>query len=217
MINGTTFKVYTFINCGRRVTLPEKVDYYSRDSLSDVVNSQLRLEKTKKRRKKSLTNRSTLRKYPDVLKLIDEHHGNFLQWRRDLCLSVIIIEVLFDDLNSLYEYGYAVNKLEHISSKYVYSITFDGKSHISTDARDYKYPARMSKIMVEAAEAEEEDFDQQEFYYEISKFLGFIDTMTIHKIKRFKNSNGCLGIDIAFQRYCDFLVFKAEMDRRAAS
>ena len=213
MIKSSAYKIYTFINCERRVELPKKVDHYTIDGFTTVMESQLCLEKGTRSRK-SKKRRATLRLYPEVLKLIEKYHGTFYQWRRDLCTGVIIIEVLFDDLNDFYGYGYEVDRFPNISSKYVYSVVFDGKNHISMDAREYRYPKRMSKIMVEAAE-KDDSVDQQNFYYGMSYFLEFLDKMPIYKIKLFKNRNGHLVVDIMFKLYHDFLIFKKEMDRKS--
>lgn len=212
MIKGTEFKVYTFINCGRRVELPDEVDFYSVNGFINVVKSQLALERAKSG-KRTKVRRTTLGHYTNVLGLIKKYNGTFSQWRRDLCTSVILIEVLFDDLNDMYSYGYVVNKFPNITSKYVYSTIFGGKCHISTNTSDYRYPKHMSKIMAEAAK-NADSFEQKEFYYEISRFLDFIGTVEIEKIKLFKNRKGNLVVDTTFLLYREFLNFKKEMDNK---
>lgn len=210
MIKGFECKVYTFINCGRKVELPNEGSYHSIDSFIHAVNSQLALEKATPG-KKAKANCETLRHCADVLKLIEKHHGTFFRWRRDIGLNILLIEVLFDDLNNMYGYGYEIYKIKNISSKYVYSTIFDGKCHVSTSVRKYKYPKLMSNVMIEAAE-NEEALDQKEFYYAISHFLDFIGTMEIHKIKLFKNRYGNLVVDVMFKRFNDFINFKKAMD-----
>ncbi len=210
MLKNSMYKVFTFINCGRRVELPDKLDYRSGKSFAAVMDAQILLEKgiQGKASKKHL---ETLRHYPNILALISKYHGKFFRWRRDINTGVIIVEVVFEDLNNLYGYGYDVARFPHISSKYVYSAIFDGKSHVSTSPKDMKYPKRMSLILEDAAEDEASEI-QKMFYYELATFCDFIDEMPKHKVKTFKNRDGFLVVDVSFRYFLDFETFKKAME-----
>ena len=210
MLKNSIFNVFTFINCGRRVELPDKMDRTSVKSLEQAIDAQIALERATPGKKAKL-HLITLRHYHVVLDLIEKYHGNFFRWRRDINTGVLIVEVAFDDLNDLYGYGYDVAKLPNISSKYVFSAIFDGKSHIPTSPKDLKYPKRMSVLLEDAAE-EELSLIQQDFYYELSAFFDYIDEMPKHKVKTFKNREGNLVVDVTFRYFLDFDVFRKEME-----
>ena len=209
MLKSSMCKVFTFINCGRRVELPGRVNPYSIGDFVTTMEAQISLEKGI-HDKRTKTHLSTLRLFPNVLRLIDKYQGTFYRWRRDICTGVIVIEVTFEDMNNLYGYGYDVSRFPNITSKYVYTAIFDGKNHIPVATRDLKYPRRMATIMTDAAK-DEVTFSQENFYREIAFFFDFLDDMPIYKVKSFKNEYGSLTIDIMFMYYHDFSIFKDEM------
>ena len=212
----TMYKAYTYFNCRRRVDFPKKVKYNSKDDFIEAMETQLFLEEAQND-KSTRFNKQTIMHYADVLKLIEEHHGKFHRWKRDINMAVIIVEATFEDIDDLIAYKKAA-RFPCVTTRYVYSVAFKGRCTRPFAPEDYTNLEKICEVLYEAA-FDEFPEDVFEFYSSLADFLYWkLDVIKYPwKIKSFKNMNGHLVIDIQFSTIDGFRTLDHSIKVDAAS
>ena len=209
------YKAYTYFTCRRRVDFHQKVKFNSLDDFIEVMESQYFLEEVQND-KRSKFNRKTIAYYNEILDLIKKHHGKFHRWKRDINMSVIILESTFKSIDDLIEFKNAA-RFPCVTTKFVYSIGFKGKNTIPFQPKDYKNLKKIWKKMYAAGNHEKLE-ERAEFYHSIGDFLSLTLSELKHpmKIKEFKNISGHLVIDIQFSTIQGLRAIDTAMKMRAA-
>lgn len=204
MYPATTFKAFTYFTCGRLIKQPKGARHGSEDDFISIMKAQIQFEQSKND-ERSVKNIQILERYTTVLDLIKKSKGKFFRWRRDICLSVIIVEATFDDINDLKCYLH-MSQFPAVRTRPVYSVSFDGTVSEIFSPQEYASLQKMWEKMYMLADKHGND-PIGEFYGSVADFL-YEDVNSIStqkKIKTFKNRGTHLVVDVEFPNMNGFM------------
>ena len=188
-------KVFILVAFNRKVVFPRNVDFSSAESFLDTADYQLRV-KTKKSVNENTVD--TIARCQEIINMIDNLGGKFLNFHRDLCGSTIVMEVSFKDKTSTINFTELCDSYPNFSGRYALTMRFDGTIAEEIDPHDYNHYGTLVEILSEAANSMSDE-DVKVFHLNMASLFEFIRNSHFKKsIRDIRVFDDKTEIDIAF-------------------